>query len=364
MIKFKRELNKIKQYVPGKPIDELKRELHINRVIKLASNENPLGTSPKAVKVLERAYKDVYLYPDDSNYHLKKKIAIVKECSPENIIMGNGSVELLSNIINASCSNGDAIIRSEPSFIMSLISANIVGAKVINIKLKNYKHDIDSIIKKAKQNKPNIIYIDNPTNPIGTLLHEDEIVYILNNISKDTILILDEAYNEYNNKDNRVNSTLLMKKYKNLISLGTFSKIYGLAGLRVGYMIADKTIIDKVGKLRLPFNINLLGQKAALAAIDDKDFIEKSKSNNDKEKKFLNNEIKKLNFNPIESYTNFITFDTGKEGKVLFDHMLKKGIIIRPLNAYKLPSYIRVSIGRHSENKQFIDVFKEVINEI
>ncbi len=364
MIKFRKELNKINTYVPGKPIEELKREYGIKNIIKLASNENPLGTSPKALKVLEKEYKNVFLYPDDSNYYLIKRIVGKNKCKSDNIIMGNGSVELLNQIIQVSCNKGDLLIRSDPSFIMPYISAKLIGVKVKNIKLKKFKHNIERIVKCSKKHSPKIVYIDNPTNPIGTMLNKDEIEYLLKNISSNTIIILDEAYNEYIDENKRINSIKLMKKYKNLIILRTFSKIYGLAGLRVGYLIADKYITQYVKKLRLPFNVNLLAQKTALAAIDDNEFIKKSKNINDKEKVFLYRELNKLGYQTIESFTNFISLDSRKDTKILFDKLLSKGVIVRPLNAYKLPTFIRISIGTHSQNVKFIKAFKEVINEI
>lgn len=362
MMKFRKELTNVKPYVPGKPIEEVKRELGIRgNIIKLASNENPLGVSPKAIAAINKAVNEVYMYPDDSNYHLRGKLAQLRSTEPEKIMIGNGSVELLSILIQSVCSIGDIVIRSSYSFIMSLIAANLSGAKVINIPFKDFRHDVDSIVKQSLKSRASVVYIDNPNNPIGTLLNEDELKYIVAKVPSDTMVILDEAYNEYLEKKERVDSVRLFEKNKNVVCLSTFSKIFGLAGLRVGYMIANKEIMENTGKMRLPFNVNLLGQKAALAALSDNAFIRNSREHNKLEREYLKKGLAALGFSPIESHTNFITIDIGHDASKLFVEMQKRGIIVRPLANYGLPTFIRISIGLRKENSKLLKDMKEVL---
>ncbi len=365
MIKFIENLNRIKPYVHGKPIEELKRELNLKgEIIKLASNENPFGPSPKSLEVLKQSIMNVNSYPDDSSFYLKKQISEKYDCNMENVLIGNGSVEVLHFIVTSIMNKEDYLVRSEYAFIMSLISPIVVGANTINVPMKDFCHDIEALVESANKSDSRILYIDNPANPIGTMLNADEIDYVLRNTNEDTLIIMDEAYDEYLDKNSRIKTVELMKKHKNLIILSTFSKIYGLAGLRVGYMIGNKELIENISKVRLPFNVNLLAQRAAGAALDDDRFIEMCRKENDKGKKFLKNEIELLGFNPIESFTNFITFDTERDAKQIFTELQKKSIIIRPLTNYGLPAFIRITIGREQENHIFIEKFKELLNEI
>ena len=361
MIQYKTELKNIRNYVPGKPIEEVKRKLGLRgKIIKLASNENPLGISPKAKKVIEASIKDIHLYPDDTNYYLKKKISEKVRVEEKHIIIGNGSVELINNIVFSFTKRNNNLLRCDPSFIMFLISGIMNGCNVINVPAKEYTFDIDGTIKKAEEVDAKIIYFDNPNNPLGTMVYQDRVEYMMRKIKKDRIIILDEAYNEYMDKNDRINSSKLLSKYKNLALLRTFSKIYGLAGLRVGYCLANDEIMEVLNKVRLPFNVNLLAQRAAIAAIDDKKHILDSKKLNDNGKIFLTDSLKRMNYNLIESHTNFITFDTGTDASEIFKKLEKKGVIVRPIANYGLKSFLRVTTGTEKENKKFIKELKEV----
>jgi len=361
MIKPKSELNKISNYTPGKPIEELKREMGIRgKIIKLASNENPLGASPMAIEVLEKTISEINLYPDDTAYYLKEKLSRMVNIPAKQIILGNGSVELINNAIFCYCRKGDGVVRSDYSFIMSSISAVMNGCTLKNVKMKKFSHDVDALVKKCTESRAKVLYVDNPSNPVGSMLNEDEIKYILKNISSDALFILDEAYNDYLDLNLRVDSSGLIKKNKNLFVLRTFSKIYGLAGLRIGYGIGDMNIIDTLAKVRLPFNTNLMAQKAASAALDDKKHIENSKKVNDEGKAFISTAIGKMGYNHIKSFTNFIMFDAGEDGGRISYEIQKKGVIIRPLHNYGLKNYLRVTIGTMEENRKFIKSLKEV----
>jgi len=361
MIHFKDELKNIKNYVPGKPIEEVKRELGLKgKIIKLASNENPLGISPKAKRVIESSINELHLYPDDTNYYLKKKISEKTGVEEKNIVIGNGSVELINNIVFSFTKRHDNLLRCDPSFIMFSISGLMNGCNVINIPTKNFTFDVEEMIRKSEETDARIIYFDNPNNPMGTMIDEDRVEYFMKKIQNDRIVILDEAYNEYMDKRRRIDSSKLLRKYKNLAILRTFSKIYGLAGLRIGYGMANDEIMEVLNKVRLPFNVNLLAQRAALAAIDDAKHLKESKDLNDRGIVFLTESLEKMNYTVVKSHTNFITFDTKTDAMEIFKKLEKKGIIVRPIANYGLKSFLRVTTGTDSENRKFIKALKEV----
>ncbi|MGE3063866.1 MAG: histidinol-phosphate transaminase [bacterium] len=361
MIHFKDELKNIKNYVPGKPIEEVKRELGLKgKIIKMASNENPLGVSPKAKRVIENSISSLNLYPDDTNYYLKRKISEKIGVNEKHVIIGNGSVELINNIVFSFTQKHDNLLRCDPSFIMFSISGLMNGCNVINVPTKNYVFDVEEMIRKSEEADARIIYFDNPNNPMGTMVNQGEVEYMMKKIKKDRIVILDEAYNEYMNKKERINSGELLKKYKNLVVLRTFSKIYGLAGLRIGYGLANDEIMEVLNKVRLPFNVNLLAQRAALAAIDDFKHIQESKRLNDEGVKYLTMSLKNMGYFVVPSFTNFVAFDTGTDASVIFKKLESRGVIVRPIANYGLKSFLRVTTGTESENKKFIKILKEV----
>ena len=364
-MKFRSALDSIKPYIPGKPIKEVKRELGIEGdIIKLASNENPLGPSPKAVEALMKTAGEVNIYPDDSNYYLREKIAGIRHCSPNSIMVGNGSVEVLHIAVSSVCGADSTLVRSNRAFIMSLISPRIMGAGVVSIDMKEFRHDYMALVSTVLKNNAEVLYIDNPTNPLGTILSEEEIKYILENTPQSTMIILDEAYNEYLDANERVEWSKYIDKYSNLVLLSTFSKIYGLAGLRIGYMIANSSTIKKIGKVRLPFNVNRPAQNAAMAALGDREFIEKSRIMNNEGRKFLNGELGAMGLETVESHTNFITFKLPVEADNLFMHLQRGGVIARPLTNYGMNEYMRVTIGTPEQNRLFIEKLKEVMSEI
>jgi len=365
MINFKKQLQNIQNYIPGKPIEEVKRELGLRgEIYKLASNENPLGISPKALKAIKDSLNQINFYPDDNNFYLKKRLSESLNIKEEMIILGNGSVEIINNIIFSFTENKDRVLRPSPSFIMFKISALINGCKVVEIPHKNFKNDVASIVNSLKKSKFKIVYLDNPNNPLGSMIFEDELKYLLKNVPSDTLILLDEAYNDYIDDRVRIDSTKFLKKYKNLVILRTFSKIYGLAGLRVGYGIANGEIVSILQKVRLPFNVNLLAQKAALAAIDDYKHLKESKDLNDKGIRFLTDNLKKMGFFVIDSYTNFVTFDCDCDSKIIFEKLQKKGVIVRPIDNYGLKTFLRVTTSTEKGNRIFVEKLKEVLDEV
>lgn len=365
MIKYKKNLLNVKTYVPGKPVEEVKRELKLKgEILKLASNENPLGVSPKALKVIKDSVNGLNLYPDDSNFYLMKRLSQILSVDEENIVIGNGSVEIINNLIFSFTEQKDLLLRTDPSFIMFKISGLINGCYVDDVANKNFQLDVDEFVKKIRSGKYSIVYLDNPSNPLGSMIFEDRLKYILKNTPSDTLFLLDEAYNDYLDDDVKFESTKFLNRYKNLFIIRTFSKIYGLAGLRIGYGIGSKELISILMKVRLPFNVNLLAQKAALAALDDHSHIKKSKILNDKGIRFLTSELERMGFFVIKSYTNFVTFDSKFSGKIIFEKLLKKNIIVRPLDNYGLKNFLRVTTSTMDGNRLFIKKIKEVYDEI
>uniref|UniRef100_A0A7C4YCM1 Histidinol-phosphate aminotransferase n=1 Tax=candidate division WOR-3 bacterium TaxID=2052148 RepID=A0A7C4YCM1_UNCW3 len=348
------QVHKIKPYIPGKPIEELKREMGIEgEIIKLASNENPLGPSKLAMEAIKKAIKEVNFYPDDNVYYLKKKLSEKTGMPVENIIVGNGSVELIHLAIKAFLNPKEKLIMSKPSFIMGKIECSLFGGDVLEIETKEYSVDVEGLIN-AIDEKTKIVYIDNPNNPLGCMLSISEIDKIVGSLKNNTLLIIDEAYFEYIEREDYPDSLKYVKDGRNVLILRTFSKIYGLAGLRIGYGISNKEIIDYLSRVKLPFNVNNLAQVAAIAALDDVEHIEKSRKLIHEEKKFLYNEFKRLNIRYIPSEGNFITIVLNKDGMELYKALLKDGIIIRPLHQYDLNNLLRITIGTREQNKYLI----------
>lgn len=353
---------KVKPYVPGKPIEELKRELGITEeILKLASNENPIGTSPKALRALKERISETYLYPDDVCYYLKKDISKHLDVAPENLIVGNGSVELILIASMVYLSPEDEFIAGEQAFALGKISAVLMGAKFTGIPEDNYTHDLKGI-REAINDKTKILYIDNPSNPLGTKLSRKEIEEFVYSIPDNILIILDEAYYEFVKGEDFPDSIRFVKENKNVFVLRTFSKIYGLAALRVGYGIGPPEIVSTIRKARLPFNVNRLGQIAASAALDDEEHIKKTLEVNEGGRRYLSEAFEKMGIFYIPTSTNFITFKTNIDGKILFKELQKRGIIARPLANYGMPEFIRITIGKREQNQRFIETLKEIIS--
>jgi histidinol-phosphate aminotransferase len=350
----------LRPYEPGKPIEELERELGIKDVIKLASNENPIGPSKKAVAALLKAVSGINRYPDGSSFYLRRKIAEKLGLSLDNVIIGCGSDELIDIIIKAFVEQEDEILTTKPAFLEYSIISQAHGRNVKMVGLRDFKYDMDAILD-AISKKTKIIFIGNPDNPTGAYLNKKTLNYFLNKCPDNVIVAFDEAYRElvdakdYSDAFDYINKT-------NIIILRTFSKAYGLAGLRVGYAISNKDIICAMEKVRLPFNVNLLAQKAAEAALDDKTHITRTRNIIKRGKKFLSENLKRLNFDIVVSPANFILVDCGKiTGNEVFKKLLKQGVIVRDMKAYGLPNYFRVNVGTMSENKRFIEALKKIM---
>ena len=355
-------LNRIIVYRPGKPISEVKRELGVERIVKLASNENPLGPSPQAVQAMKDCADQVNLYPDGNGYYLKEKIAEKCRISPDSVILGNGSDEIIRLLTQSYVNPSDEVINGDYSFITYRIATDLVDGKNVFVSFTNDLRTNLAATLEAITDKTRLIFIDNPNNPTGTIVKSDEVADFLDKVPEEIIVVFDEAYFEYIDDETYPDTlTYLRNGKKNLVILRTFSKIYGLAGLRIGYGMASPTIIENLNKVRCPFNTNSLAQEAALVSLDDKLQITRSVANNEVGKAYLYNELGRQGVEVTPSYGNFVLAKVPGPGKDFFEKLLKKGIIVRPLAGYGLNNYLRITIGRVDENEIFVQSLKEII---
>lgn len=357
-IKCRDEIKDLSPYVPGKPIEDVKREYGLDEVIKLASNENPLGCSKNALEAIKNT-DSLELYPDGNCTELKQELASRLDLDCKEIILTNGSDEMVDMLAKTFINSGDEVIMSELTFPRYYSVTKMMGARPVVVPLKDWAYDLDGMFK-AITNKTKLIWLCNPNNPTGTIFTEDELLKFLDSIPKNIIVVYDEAYNEYATHDDYPRNTgNLLKKYPNLIIMRTFSKIYGLAALRIGYTLANKNIIENIEKIRCPFNVNSIAQNAAIAALKDEDFVKRSYEMNKEGKKYLYEEFDKLGFEYAPSETNHIFVNVGKESNFIFEELQKRGVIIRPF----MNTYIRVTIGTMEQNEIFIEKLKEVLSK-
>jgi histidinol-phosphate aminotransferase len=353
-------ISKIQPYEPGKPIEVLRRELNLEgEISKLASNENPLGPSPLAIKAIKKSLEEGHLYPDNSCYQLRVRLAEHLGIAPQNLCLGNGTTELILLIGMTFLNPGETFIMSESSFIMGKLVSQVMDSKLIEVPLKDYCHDFESILK-ATTSDTKIIYLDNPMNPIGTMATEGEVSRFMENVPDDVLVVFDEAYYEYVNQKNFPDTLQFIAEGKNVIVLRTFSKLYGLAGLRIGYCLAKEGFIEAIVKVRPPFSVNRFAQIGASAALDDKEHIRKTKEMNEAGKKFLYEHLEKMSVFYIPSETNFVTLDVKTDAERISEELQKKGVIVRTLTMYGKPTFLRVTIGTAEQNRSFVKTFKQV----
>ncbi|SPQ01956.1 Histidinol-phosphate aminotransferase [Candidatus Sulfobium mesophilum] len=343
----------IQPYVPGKPIEELERELGISNSIKLASNENPVGPSPAAIRAIKESFADINRYPDGSGFYLKRALAEKLDVSDEEIILGNGSNELLDLAAKTFLKDGDEAVMATPSFVVYFMAVQSVGGKSIQVPLKNYTHDL-SAMAVSITSATRMVFIANPNNPTGTINKKDEFESLMEKVPDNVLVVMDEAYYEYVSDHDYADSMKYLRSEKNILILRTFSKIYGLAGLRVGYGIAKKEILADMNRLRAPFNTSTIAQKAALAALSDDAHVSRSREVNSAGKEYLYRELSALGISFVPTEANFLYIPV--EGSVaLYERLLKMGVIIRPMG----PSAVRVTIGLPEENRRFIEALKQ-----
>ena len=346
-------------YEPGKPIEEVEREYGIANSVKLASNENPLGPSPKALAAIRAKLGELHLYPDGDCFYLKAGLAKKLGVAPEQVIFGNGSNEIIELAARTFMRAGDEAVMAEQAFVVYQLIVQAVGGKSKQVPLSDYAHDL-SAMAEAISPRTRIVFLANPNNPTGTIFRRDPWEKFLAKVSPEVLLIVDEAYFEYVDDAGYPDSLQYHRPDRALLTLRTFSKLYGLAGLRIGYGVAPKELIAMMQRVRQPFNVNAPAQWAALAALDDGDHVRRSLDVNRQGLEYLQSEFKKLGLSFVPSHGNFILVRVGK-GQEVFKQLLSQGVIVRPMGGYKLPEHVRVTVGTMDENQKFIEALQKVI---
>lgn len=365
----KKSILDIKSYEPGRPISEIKRELRkkygllkllpLMNIAKLVSNENPLGPSKKAIKAMNKAAAAVNRYPDPFCYDITKALSEELNVSPKNIILGNGSDEVLLFLLLAFINDGDEAVMNFPSFMLYEIATKILGGKPVIVPLKDFKPDLKAMAA-AITPKTKLVFIDNPNNPTGKSVGEMEVEAFLEKLPDTAIAVFDEAYYDFVEREDFPDTIRYIGR-KNVIVLRTFSKAHGLAGLRIGYGIASEEMIKYLKRVQMPFNINAMAQAAAIASLQDKDHIERSKLLVGEGKQYLYKELDAIGLKYVKSDTNFILIDLGRSGKDTFRKLIGEGVIVRDMDFYKMYNFIRVTVGTMPENRKFIKGIKKIL---
>jgi histidinol-phosphate aminotransferase len=355
------QLKDLVAYEPGKPIEEVARErgLKPEDIIKLASNENPLGPSPKAQAAMANAVSEVNIYPDGGSYKLRNAIAQKFNLEMGNVILGCGSNEVIEFIGHAFLKEGDNVITAEHAFLVYKLMAKVFGASTIEVPDPGYVHDLDAMAA-AITPRTKEIFIANPNNPTGTLVTQEQIDRFMDKVPEHVVVVFDEAYYEF--LDNPPDTLKFVRAGRNVVVLRTFSKIQGLAGLRIGYGLAPKALIEVLQRTRQPFNINSMAQAGALAGILDDEHQAKTKRITDEGRAYLQSEFDKLGLEYIPSFANFVLVKVG-DGNKVFAQMMDKGVIVRAMAAYKLPEWVRISVGTMAQNERCIAVLREVLGK-
>ncbi|WP_223066639.1 histidinol-phosphate transaminase [Paenibacillus caui] len=348
-------------YQPGKPIEEVKRELGLEEVVKLASNENPFGSSPKVPAAIQEELSNISLYPDGSAGELTRVLSGQLGVNPNQIIFGCGSDEIIALIARAFFLPGDETIMADQTFSVYKSNADIEGAVSIEVPLVNGTHDLEAMLA-AITDRTKVIWVCNPNNPTGTIVSAAELTAFLNRVPEHVLVVLDEAYAEYVVDDSYPESLSLLGKHRNLVVLRTFSKIYGLASLRIGYGIGDAGVIKLINQVREPFNTSRIAQAAALAALGDREYIEQCRERNAEGIRYLYEQFDRLGLSYFPAHGNFIMVDVRSSAVEMFQSLLKLGIIVRS-GFGKYPNSIRVTVGSAEQNRKFISALEQVLKK-
>ena len=350
-------------YQPGKPVSELKRELGLKKIVKLASNENPMGPSPEAIKAIQSVFPEIARYPDGNGFDLKNALAGKLDVDVDQITLGNGSNEILELVARTFLNTDSEVIFSQHAFAVYPLVTQAVGASPRVVPALNYGHDLDAMQENISD-KTRLIFLANPNNPTGTYLAESELGNFLQVLPENIICVLDEAYFEYVDKSDYPDTIKWVEKYPNLLITRTFSKAYGLAGLRIGYSISNPEIADLLNRVRQPFNSNMLALAAAEAALQDTDHLRKTIRLNEKGMEQLTAAFTKLNLEWIPSVGNFVTVNLQRTALPVYEALLHQGVIVRPVANYELPDHLRISIGTEDENQLFIEALGHILSDI
>ncbi|MBL4584462.1 MAG: histidinol-phosphate transaminase [Pseudomonadales bacterium] len=352
----------LRPYQAGKPIDELKREMGITKVIKLASNENPIGPGSKSLDAIKQVLAELALYPDGSGFALKQKLVEKFALKADEITLGNGSSEIFTLLLRCYVSDQNEVVYSQHGFALYSILTRSVGATPVVIPAINRGHDLDAMVA-AINDKTALVFIANPNNPTGTYLSKAAIKGFMEKVPEHVIVVLDEAYAEYVEQEDYANGLELVGQYKNLVVTRTFSKAYGLAALRIGYGVSNTQVADMMNRVREPFNVNSLALVAAEAALDDDAHLEKSRRCNREGIQQLVEGFNKMGLEYIPTVGNFISVNVGRDATDVYQDLLKHGMIVRPIGGdYELPKFLRVTIGLPEQNKAFLDALAKVLS--
>lgn len=353
-------------YQTGKPIEELTREYGVSDVVKLASNENPMGCSPRVTLAVTEQLGQLSRYPDGNGYYLKQALADFNDVSANQITLGNGSDDLLDILARSFVGKGDAIVYSQYAFVVYSMLAKIQGAIDIEVPAQRFGHNLKAM-SQAVQDNPNtkIVFIANPNNPTGTQLEQKELRQFVASVPPSVLIVLDEAYIEYSPESN---NRALLDEFDNVVIVRTFSKAYGLAGLRVGYALSSVAVANLLNRIRQPFNVSRVGLAAAAAALADQDFIEKTRLTNDEQMRWLEKQFDALGLGFVKSHANFIMVEVQVEmeditATSIHQALLEQGVIVRPLDAYGLPNWLRITVGVAEDNLRLIDTLRSILTE-
>ena len=355
-------VSRLTPYFPGKPIEEVKRELGLEDVIKMASNENVLGPSPRAIEAIRNMAPQVFYYPEGSAPELRMALAEKWGVTPDQIIVGNGSDELLMYIALALLNPGDRVIHAEPTFSEYRYVATVCDAEVVAVPTRELRHDLVAM-KQAVTDRTKLIFIANPNNPTGTIVTKQEMEAFWEGLPEHVVVVLDEAYYEYAESPAYPDGLEYVRQGRNVIVLRTFSKVYALAGLRIGYGISSEETIGYLNKLRQPFNVNSVAQAAALASLQDPEQVRRAQELNAAGKRYLYQEFERLGLRYAPTQANFIFVDCGRDSRQVFEALLKKGVIVRTGDIFGYPTFIRVTIGTPEMNERFIRELEAALAE-
>lgn len=350
------DIERLVPYVPGKPIDELQRELGLSRIVKLASNENPLGPSPKALAVLGEVAATLHRYPDGGAYRLRGALAERWKVTPDEVILGNGSDELLGLLARAFLAPGDEAVMASDTFVIYKMEVTAAHGVPVQVAMKDGRHDLDAMAE-AVTDRTRLFFICNPNNPTGTMMTAAEVQALMARLPERVIVVFDEAYYEYVESADYPDTLAYVRQRRNAIVLRTFSKVYGLAGLRIGYGITTPEIVNYLNRLRPPFNANSVAQHAAVAALSDEAHVAASRTLNREQMAVVRQALVQQGFTPLPSQANFLYFDIGRDGRAVFQALLREGVIVRHIEGTKL----RVTIGLPEENQLFVTALARVL---
>jgi histidinol-phosphate aminotransferase len=359
---FRKELAKFQPYVPGKPIEEVKREYGLEKIVKLASNENQLGPSPLAMEAIIKAVSEINFYPESTAYELKKDLAKDLAVNEDKLVIGNGGEELLQVIAQTFINEGDEAIVASPSFGIYNTTVGLLGGAIHSIPLKGYRYDFDGMLEKVNENTK-LFYICSPNNPTGNIATASELAYLFGKLPEDVVVVLDEAYYEFAKANpDYPDSIKLLKERPNTVILRTFSKVSGIAGVRIGYIITSEEIAAGMNKIKLTFDVNRLAQEGARGALKDKAHTRKTVEMTRNSIEMMQDYFDKKGLDHIKSYANFIFVDVKMHSKTAFEELLKRGVIVRPGYFWGWDNWIRVSAGTIEQTQIFIDKLEEILN--